>query len=293
MVNTITTVSLTEKAMLISLNVGAWTARKYDAKVTEKINTKYNAGTDAGRYNKVLIVGEHLKAIGQLDNQIRTFHYERTLPWGDNNQRVILNKGYAEYSDTMRKWKEERSKLIYELISAFPGYVEDAKVRLGRMFNQNDYPNQNEIERKFYFDFSVMPIPSSDDFRVSLNAGEVDRIRQDIERRIQQSISGAMRDLFARLQKVVSHMVEKLGDKKGIFRDSLVENVCELMNILPALDLVDDPEFDKIKADIEEKLCKFSAADLREDPKARKVVAKDAAVVLSDIESAMSAYMGN
>ena len=53
--------NIQEKAVITRFNVSAWTARRYDKKVTQKIENEYNA-RDAGRFNKVLIAEDAIKA---------------------------------------------------------------------------------------------------------------------------------------------------------------------------------------------------------------------------------------
>jgi hypothetical protein len=46
---------LSQKAVLASLSISQWSARKLDKKVTEEIHPRNHAEPHAGRYNKLLI----------------------------------------------------------------------------------------------------------------------------------------------------------------------------------------------------------------------------------------------
>ncbi|CAM5998721.1 unnamed protein product [Sphagnum balticum] len=50
--------TLITRAMLASLRISSWSARKYDKRVTEETNRSHGADSDAGRYNKMLQPGD-------------------------------------------------------------------------------------------------------------------------------------------------------------------------------------------------------------------------------------------
>lgn len=84
---------------------------------------------------------------------------------------------------------------------------------------------------------------------------------------------------------------EKISGKKqkgGTFRDSLVEGLAELCSIMPGLNLTNDPKLDELRKQTEKMIEGIDAQTLRDDMTVRARVAKEA----SDIQSAMSAYMG-
>ena len=56
---------LQNKAMLVSFTGRCWSARKYDKRVTRKVENIYDT-SDSGRWNKVLIQLDKLKVITKL-----------------------------------------------------------------------------------------------------------------------------------------------------------------------------------------------------------------------------------
>ena len=71
---------LSQKAVLASLNISQWSARKLDKKVTEEIRARNHAEPHAGRYNKLLIAREGLQKVQHAAGEARTFHYAMTQP---------------------------------------------------------------------------------------------------------------------------------------------------------------------------------------------------------------------
>ena len=71
---------LSQKAVLASLSISQWSARKLDKKVTEEIHARNHAEPHAGRYNKLLIAREGLQKVQHVAGEARTFHYAMTQP---------------------------------------------------------------------------------------------------------------------------------------------------------------------------------------------------------------------
>ena len=134
--------------------------------------------------------------------------------------------------------------------------MNDAKAALNGMFDPNDYPGVHEIRARFDFKTIVTPLPDQADFRVSLNASEVQRIQADIESRTRNILHDATDECWKRLYKSVEHMTERLSDPDNRFHDTLVSNPRELVDLLPKLNIADDPELERMRQDVAAKLCR-------------------------------------
>ncbi|NJL73622.1 MAG: hypothetical protein HC888_19950, partial [Candidatus Competibacteraceae bacterium] len=67
--------------------------------------------------------------------------------------------------------------------------------------------------------------------------------------RVAEAVKRATLDLYRRLGQTVGRMAERLGDEKNIFRDSLVSNLSELLDLIPALNVTGDPTLERLRAD--------------------------------------------
>ena len=108
---------LTDKALLVQLNVSQWTARKYDKKVTQQVADQYQAMVEAGRYNKSLLpLNDYLGNIHKLTTTIRTEYYKNTLPWGINGTQMLPSKNYLSFMTEHRAKKAQWLGLVLSLI---------------------------------------------------------------------------------------------------------------------------------------------------------------------------------
>jgi len=194
--------SLSSRAMLCSLSIGVWSARKHDADASEEIARQHGAQLDAGRYHKVLLPKEALADIQKIVSEARQEHYFMTLPWDDNGYRVLPAAAYMEHTEKMRALSNRFTPAVDTLVSQFSQLVEEAKVRLDGLFRAADYPTCDELRSKFSFETKVMPLPDANDFRVALGEEEQERIKRQITSAVEASLQVASRELWQRLYVV-------------------------------------------------------------------------------------------
>lgn len=287
-----TTSPLSRKAVLVSVNISSWTARKLDKKVTDETNHKYRATKDAGRYNKLLIAAQHLADIVGAASKARHMHYRMTQPWVDEGPRILANALYAKFSNEFRLLKREFNEAADRFAADYPSFVEERRRELNGLFNAADYPSADTIRSKFRFELTILPFPDSTDFRSDLDEDTVAEIRQQLEETTRDAVSKAMEHTGQRIIETVGRMAEKLREYKTTegkcFRDSLVENVRELHELLPAFNLTSDKKLTAITNRIAKELCVEEAATLREDDNVRAVVQKSA----DEIVAAVSTLFG-
>jgi hypothetical protein len=284
--------SITTRAMLVLLNINQWFGTKHDKKVSKEVADNHKSDVDMGRFNKRLVTKQSLENIRHLTSAARAEHYRLTLPWQDAGARILSSKGYFEYAEKMRKFQAQWEPAVAEFLAEYPAIIEDARRRLNGLFNDTDYPPIHKMRRKFSLQFNVLPMPTAKDFRVELGDEETERVRAEIEEQVNESIKRAMADVWRRIVEVVAHLKERLDaytvDDKGAvvnpFRDSLVTNIRELLDILPTLNITQDAAITQFAARIDKELLARSADELRTDDAARQKTVKAAAEILKGIE---------
>jgi hypothetical protein len=289
---------LSEKSVLAGLSVSRWTARRLDRAVTEDVHQRHGAADGSGRYNKRLIAKQGLLTILGLVSGSRAAHTMMTLPWLDTGARLLPSSLYIDYSNRMRDLKARFDAAADAFENNYQALVDDAKQSLGKMFDKDDYPPQDQIRGRFKFNVSILPCPDADDFRVRIAQDQMDDIRADVEQRLADALEAAHRDTVDRIVSTVGHMAERLrkfkpaekdGDRtEGVFRDSLVENVRDLARVLPAFNLTGNNRIADVAARIEQQLCGADAQTLREDEVLRSETANAAESILSDVRDLMA-----
>jgi hypothetical protein len=267
-----------EKAMLANLTIRAWTARKLDRKVSAEVEQQHGA-KDAGNFNKLLIDKNALQPLSQHGGRVRDYHYKMTLPWGDNGDRLLPSTAFMEYTAAMRTYRSEAEKLADDFAQQYPQMVSDARVKLGSMYDPKDYPPIGDIRERFGIALSFLPVPDANDFRVDVGAEAVQEIKDSITQAVAQRQQDAVKECWGRLFDVVSKIETMLVKEKPIFRDSLIENAEELIDLLPKLNITNDAGLLAVCDDIRSQLL-VDPARLRRSARLRTETAKHAMDIL-------------
>ena len=282
---------LSSRALIVSLSISQWAGRRLDREITDEVNQQHNAAADAGRYNKLLLPKEALAGIQKVVSATRTGFIERTLPWMDSGSRIMAADAYMAHTAWMRGQERKFSEAVDAFLTTYPDHVNDARRRLGGLFKDEDYPTVEQLRGRFRMETHVLPVPTSDDFRVTMSEAQAERIRADIERHVTEATQDAVRNIYERVAELARRMVERLNAYKpakgkdkaeGIFRDSLVENVRDMIEVLPALNITGDPALDELGERLKS-LAQWDASVLREDAAIRRDVAHEAQQILNTI----------
>lgn len=279
---------LSDRAILVQLNISTWSANKLDKEISAETNAIKGVQQSAGRYHKSLLpMCDLLDDIKKKASLIRTRFYDNTLPWGVKGIQILPTANYLTFMTDFRKERSEYESLVNRFVPEYPQLVVDAQRFLGSAYKPSDYPEAHEIAEKFKMDMQVMPVPNND-FRVNIADEELERIHDEVEARVKQAAQGAMQDVWQRLYEKVKHFAEKMDDPRAIFRDSTVNHLVELCELLPRLNVMDDPNLEAMRQEVEAKLAGYQPDTLRADVNVRQTVATEA----NEIAAKMAAFMG-
>lgn len=287
---------LSERAVLAGLHMGVWSGSSHDRDVTEEVSDTHGADLkDSGRYVKQLISRKALRHVSSNANLARRTHRLLTLPWNDD-ARILSTAGYAAYVEQMRLKRISFEASVTEFCSQLPDLIEEAKKRLGSMFDAEEYPTADQILKKFWIDVEISAVPEAGDFRAELSNASVNAIVKDIEKRTEQRLQQAVNDVFGRIADVTGKMVERLrlykpgngGPAENTFRDSLVYNVKEMADLIPSLNITNDERLTALHQRLINDLAEHPPEVLRENDRLRESTADKAEAILKKVKSFMA-----
>jgi hypothetical protein len=286
---TIDSVDLTglqTKAILANVSIGTWSGRRFDNEATDSVADKFNADSDCGRFNKLLVDHDAILELFRLASRARKFHYDHTLPWNDIGTRLLPTKAYFAYLEGINAHADEFWKTVEKFYEIYPSLVEKRKLALGNLWKASDYPTLEELKSKFSFtvSFAFLPDPNSD-FRLGLNEIEVEKIRESMAQSQQKVVDTSVRDLWQRMQKVVDKIVERLGETSKGFKNATFDKIEDLEQFIDMLNLTDDTNVSSTMEQIKVDLREFSPEIIRSNKKVRESVHKKAKDILDKINS--------
>ena len=112
-------------------------------------------------------------------------------------------------------------------------------MEFGSTFNESDFPHPNEIKDCFSCEVIKNPVPSTDDIRVNLSKDEIDELKANGKAQEDAKIKEITSSVIDKVNGVLGHFSEKI--KAGeTFRDSTLNKVIDLCDVLPALNIDGD-----------------------------------------------------
>lgn len=281
-------------AMLVSLNIGMYSARKQDKTTQAEITEAKGSGSRkaASVYKNLFAECVELDAIGKFLTRVRNEHYRLTLPWDDDGKRMLPTKALIEYRAFMGRAEAELGRLVGVFGDKYDTLVAAAAFQLGALFDRAEYPSRERAMKRFYLDVAMTPLPVSGDFRLDIEAEVQDDLVRDYEKRMDAKVQAANQEAWTRLHKVLSHMSERLetnddGTKK-IFHDTTVTNAEQLCDLLTQLNITQDPALEKARASLEAALQGATPKDLRESQGSRTIVKQRVDSILSAFDWGVS-----
>ena len=280
--------NLTHDAMLVSLRITAWSGRLHDRRASNHVAAHHEASASAGRYNKRLLPKAAFAALGATASAARSAHYAQTLPWDDQGARLLPVANYDRYTELLDGLRERMVRERARFVEDYDENVAQARLDLGRLFRIEEYPSREELRHRFGLRYRIAPVPDAGHFMAKLASGDTDRIRRDIESRIEERLHDAVGDLYRRLGEAVGRVSERLRDdpdgKPLVFRDTMIGNIRELVDIVPRLNIFGDETLAQLCEQVKERIAGVEPDALRPsgafDPAARASVKREADALL-------------
>lgn len=284
------------RAVLVSLTVGLWTARRFDRKVTDEVNEERAASKDAGRYNKHLFANNaptH-KAAVRAGRDLRTIHYDNTLAWADDGWRLLPSANFMQYTEALREARGRFDRAVEAFVADYPRLIDVARDELNGLWRADDYPSPENVRGRFYSTIEYSPVPNRGDFRLDLPADHVAEIERTVTDRVRRATDEAMRDAWYRLHDDVARIYARArpkaeGAARAVIRDSLIESARQTAEILGRLNVTGDASLEAMRLRVLSELEGIEAQDIRDS----REVAGDVADRVAGMLDAMAPFYGD
>lgn len=262
--------SIASSAMLCELSISTWTGRKKDKRASEEVTTSNNASAGVANVSKKLLADcAELMAIQKLTANIRNMHYNMTMPWSDTGLRLLPTAQYFKYHEVMTAMQNEYDSLVDTFLRDYDNEIINAQLKLGDLFDPFEYPTVDSLRHKFGFRLSYIPLPDAGDFRIDVGNEATDQIRTEYQSYYSRQLENAMNDVWQRAYDALSRMSERLdyhdNESKKIFRDSLVSNVTDMVELLHVCNVTGDSQMSALANQLDETLRGVTPDALRED----------------------------
>ncbi len=290
-------ISIGSSAMLVELSIRSWTGRKLDKSVSAEIDNAKKTKTSVVNANKNLMAGTGvLDKIIKQAAAIRSWHISQTLPWTDNGSRLLPMSNFMAYKEQLGVMEQGYNALVDKFIDAYPNLIIAAAFQLGDLFDRTEYPEVHTLRNRFSMQYSFFPVPQAGDFRIDINEEAKAEILANCEKAYNDRLENAMKDAWVRLHECLTRMSDRLQYdevdeevdgrwekvlKPRVFRDSMVDNAKELVELLQHLNLTKDPQMEQARKDLKNILDRHNVDTLRGSYTAREAVKSQVDAILN------------
>jgi len=263
------------QAMLVRLRIRMWSGSAVDKAVTNEILAAKGAMLDAGSFSKKLLNPVYLSNLRAAAASLRELVRDSTRFWDEGRRcvperaRAVLAQSIEQYSGAFNYWADR-------FVAGYPAAIEEARVRLGSLFNEADYPDPSEIRGMFGVDVSWEPVPEGQ--FVPMWAEDRDALILSVEEQTRKLMNESAAELFMRTRATIERFADKLANfhtkseagERTAFHASMFDELTALSSSLPMLNLENDPFLNDVLDRLQSKILTLRNADLKNDSAARE-----------------------
>lgn len=245
-----------------------------DAKTKERLNI-----------SKMLVKCPELAAILRAQTELKNWCLSRSMPSFIDEGLFCVKPSETTQFEAKLNFESKRitNELMPELVRVFPAAVVQARRDLNGQFDLRDYPGMaqtsdgrltlefpDQLTTKFAIAWRWIAFAVPEGLPPEIREAEIAKMQASMNE-ASDSILNALRVGF---QELIAHATERLtpagpGEKKKIFRDSLIGNLAEFCETFNARNLMNDAELAALVAQAQTILTNADPNTLRDSAKAR------------------------
>ena len=284
---------LPKKAMLVFFSASVYTGKKKDNRGNKAVSDKFGNDESIGNFTKRILPKEKTDKIQKfVSNWRNQVLYKYSTPWLHKGETMVPVANYNILMDKEREAKVTFEEYVNEFIAEYSENKRNQEKLLNGLYQETDYLSEYKLKKKFSWNIDFYPIPDSGNLLIDIVESSFKDISSNMDKMvqigIQNSLSSTWKKVFDAVKALSDKLKENRTDKEGndvspIFRDSLIENIRDLVNLLPSLNIINDPALEQARIDLENDLSGIDPDDLRESKETRHEIVQKADKILSDI----------
>ena len=214
---------------------------------------------------------EAFRQLTALKGRIVSYWRGISLPYVEPGIRLIRQADIDAFVHVLEGCREELQQAEANLAVAYEEIKQDARQRLGRLFNRGDYPS--EIRGLFDVAWEFPNVePPAYLLRISPEVYEEERSR--LASRFEEAVRLAEQAFATELADLVEHLTERLttgeDGKRKVFRNSALGNFQEFIQRFQQLNIGSNAQLDALVEKAQELLQGVTPDQVRSLPEVRQ-----------------------
>lgn len=279
--------ALHDKAMLASPSISLPGFTRKDEDITADVKLKHALGKEAGKWISQVFPEPATRPFIKFKSAVTKVHERLTLSYPERGVAILPSALYLEYVEEMGKLKQQFFALRDEFMSHLSEHEAWAKKEHNGHFDASLY-RREELVKKFGFNVGFRPVPASSQFSSTIHSLIGNEAASDVDAAVQLAAQEAQKELLERLSKPLGHIVSKLSDDEAVFRDTIISNLREIVDLVPQLNLAGDAGLNKFAAEAKRELSNLDPQVLRDNKSARREAAQKADALAKKMQAYLS-----
>jgi len=268
------------------------TQRKLSDAQTAVAASTFEASTDLLTASKRLIDTKTpaYRELTAIKSQASAYWRSMTLPYPQEGVRLIRQSDVAAFEDKMREFKERLTAAAANLQLEYETLKNSAREKLGSLYNPDDYPASLEGVFSISWEYPAVEPPN---YLMSFNPELYAQEQSRVQRRFEAAVVMAEDAFAAKLEDLISHLLERLTDEpdgtKKTFKASAIENFREFYDEFQRMNIRSNAQLERLVERATNIVGGVDAAELRKNNDVRSTIANQ----MNEVKTALNSLVTN
>jgi hypothetical protein len=242
--------------------------------------------------SKDILESPELKAIAEHDTAIKTWVRARCLPSPFKGKGILILpvRLIQEVAEEVEASRRDRGPLIDRFIEMYAQRKQEAQIKLGAGYDENDYPSIDLVREAFTFEFQMWEL-SAPDRSQAINRELYQRELTKLQNMWGEASHQVTTVLLQEFRKLTAHVAEKLqpgeNGKPKVFRDTTVTNLTTWLELFKSRNLTDDQTLVETVERARQLITGIHPDTIRDSDTLRAELATDFASITSTLDAAL------
>ena len=211
-----------------------------------------------------------------------------SLPYPEPGLRLLRQDRIERFDRRMHEYRDQLIEAVGELDGHYTELKRSARQRLGRLFDDSDYPTSLRGLFDLQWDFPSLSPP---EFLAELKRELYEQEQARVAARFDEAVRLAEEAFAGEFSKLIAHLGERLSGREDgkprIFRDSAIENIREFFKRFSDLSINSNRQLDALVEQAQKLLKGVAPQDLRDSDSLRTRIAAE----LTKMQPALNGLM--
>lgn len=228
------------------------------------------------------------RAVAAVRSAAKRYWKENTLPYPEDGVRLLMSENLQSFEARMIEFRQELSAAVDGLEAVYTEFKREARRRLGRLYNELDYPETLADVFACKFDFpSLSANPMLLDIAPDIYEREAARVSARFTEAVELAETAFLSELAAMVQRITETLTGAEDGRPKIFRDSLIDNFTEFFNRFRRLSIGSSEQLTALVDQAQSAIRGIEPQSLRTSAELRGSVRASFASIQSQLDSAM------